>query len=165
MSVDKVINILKDCNIKIPKNGGLKMKTVYGYKLDGEYVGVWDSAKECAEYLNLKSSCSISHIASRRHVSYRGYWFSYNFLKKEEMLIALNSRILEGKKKMSSPESKMLRNIHQYTLDGKVLVKVWENSKILKEYYNLKSLNPISRVLNGKSKSYKGYLWKRGSIN
>lgn len=159
ITMDMTLSILKDYDIQ-PKNGLYKIKKIYMYSLDGILIGEWNSAKECCIDMGYKSSCSVSHVASGRHVSYMGKWFSYDKKTKEEALIEINSRILKGKKKMSNPEMLTLKNIHQYDLEGN-LIKIWPTSTELKKQLGLKNLSPISAVLSGKKKSYKNFIWKR----
>jgi len=157
-----IYSILRDHNLKHPRNGEYKIKEVYGYVYPtGEYLNKWTSAKECAQDLKLKSTCTISHIASGRHISYKNYWFSYVELKKEEAVIAINERILKGKNSLSiHGKSQTLKNIHQYDLNGRLL-KIWADSHDIKEHFKLYNLSKISAVFTGRAESYKGCFWRR----
>ena len=154
-----VFKILDDYGIT-PKNGDFKRKTIYAYLLNGYFVGEYKDAKTCAEQLNLKSVCSISQVASKRNLSYKGYWFSYERYYKKEALQKFTERKLEGKKKMSNPENNTLKNIHQYDMGGN-LIKIWATSKDIRKYYNIPNISSISAVFNGKKKHYRGYIWKK----
>lgn len=155
-----VFKILEDYGIT-PKNGDFRRKTIYAYLLDGNFVGEYKDAKTCAEQLTLKSVCSISQVASRRNLAYKGYWFSYEKYSKKEAYEKFTQRKLIGREKMSNPEFQISKNIHQYDLDGN-FIKVWDTSTELKEYYNIPNMSGISAVLNGRKLSYKGFIWKRG---
>lgn len=159
LSHSVVLKILEDYNI-IPKNGEYKRKTVYTYQLDGKFVGDWKDAKTCANELGLKSICSIAHVAAGKHLAYKGYWFSYEKYSKKEAYEKFTERKLQGRDKMSNPELQVLRNIHQYDLDGN-LIKVWDTSTDIKEHFKLQNLSPISAVLTGRKETYKGFIWRR----
>lgn len=159
LSHSVVLKILEDYNI-LPKNGDYRRKSIYAYNLDGSFIGQWKDAKSCADGLGLKSICSVSHVASGRNITYGGYWFSYEKYSKVEAYKNLNNRIKEGREKMSNPEHQILKNIHQYDLNGH-LVKVWDTSTDIKKYFGLKNLSPISAVITGRKKTYKGFIWRR----
>jgi group I intron endonuclease len=157
-----VFKILDDYGIT-PKNGDFRRKTIYAYLLDGSFVGEYKDAKTCAEQLALKSMCSISQVASRRNLAYKGYWFSYEKYPKKEAQEKITERKMEGRKKMSNSELQISRNIHQYDLDGN-LIKIWDTSTEIKEYFKLRNLSPISAVINGRKPSYKGFIWSRNQL-
>jgi len=88
---DMACTILKDHGIA-PQNGKYKIKKVFAYDLQGKFIGEWGSAKECAQALNLKSHCTISHIATGRNFQYKSYWFSYEKLNQEEAVKKIEAR-------------------------------------------------------------------------
>lgn len=96
-----VRQILKDNNISSPKNGGYRIKKIYGYTLNGDFVGEWESAKDCANSLGFKSPCTISHVAAKTVLSYNKMWFSYEFLSKQLAQQSILARVLDGKNRMS----------------------------------------------------------------
>lgn len=159
LSHSVVLKILKDYNI-IPKNGDYKRKNVYAYMLDGCFVGIWKDARSCADALNLKSICSISHVAMGKNISYKGYFFSYEKKTKREIVDYIKTRICESRQKMSNPDKLILRNIGQYDMSGN-LIKVWETSTEIKKYFDMFNFSPISAVFAGTKKHYKGFFWKK----
>lgn len=159
ISLAVTLKILSDHDIEV-RNGLYKVKRVYMYDINGNFISEWGSAKECADFYGYKSHATISHVASGKQISYKNHWFNYDKISKEEAVIKINQRILKGKKKMSNPDRLILKNIHQYDISGN-LIKIWTTSRDIKEYYRIPNISPISAVFNGKKSHYKGYVWKK----
>ena len=66
---------------------------------------------------------------------------------------------LSKKQKELGNSRPRLKNIQQFSMNGD-LIKIWKDSKEIIEFFNMSNISPISKVINGIEKSYKGYIWK-----
>lgn len=139
-SYDKTINLTTDKRIK----------PIYVYDIEGNYLKTYNSIKECINDLFSNRSYSsvvsvINRITKYKTASLEGYRFSYKLLKKLE-----NTHLLKIGKNYP---------IIQLSYNGDKVIKVWENIKSASKDLNI----PKMYITNAIIHKYRAgdYYWKR----
>lgn len=151
---------------------------IYQYDLNGNLIKEWPSIFECFKALNISES-SVRRVLKKETRKSKNFYFSYSLLNKVEVLEEmkkidenLKNIAKENYKKSFTNERKekikerslgnnyrkKITNIYQYDLNG-YLVKIWDNSKQIVDFFKLKNFSPILRVLRNKRKQFRGYRW------
>lgn len=146
-------------NVHIKRNSAFR-KTIYAYNNKGNLHGVYSSAKDIADGLNMTKS-NISTVCNSNYKTYGGYVLSYNKLTKQEVLdrFKLNAerKIVTtdigefAKKKFSKPLSR-------YTLDEEYIDSYQSTHEAGREL----GISPsqISGVCRGDYESAHGWIFK-----
>lgn len=116
----------------------------------GNIIQTFNSAKEAADYFNVKVNKIRTHIY--RHFRLNGHYLRYN---KEEY------ELKRGKEYIYSNEIKKSKGVpkpvYQFTVDG-VFVRSYKNARETAEYgFNYRH---VSQVCNGKEKTHKGFVFR-----
>lgn len=117
---------------------------------DGNILQVFKSAREAADYFDVRETTIRTHIYERHRL--RGYYLRYN---QEEY------ELKRGKKYCYSNEIKKSKGapkpVCQYTIDGE-FVRKYKNARETSEYgFNFRH---VSMVCNGKEKTHKGFVFR-----
>lgn len=115
-------------------------KKVYQYKLNGEFIKLWDSISIAAKEMNIDVTAISNNCLGKTHSSY-GFIWSYN---KE---IKINNEINYGRN----------REIVQLNKDGS-FVKLWSSAKEAAISLNLDS-SAITKTCKGKINTSGGFIW------
>lgn len=135
-----------------------RSKKVYQYDLSGNLLQIHESLRKAGKNLNINYRKIGHFIKSINKSSFKiGFLFSYDLLNQDEAIL-----LISEKRKRNKFENKITKfknkQIDQFNIDGTFITR-WNSfddiSNILN--YNIKSLK---FHLNGKMKTYKGYLWK-----
>jgi group I intron endonuclease len=119
-----------------------KWKPINQYDLQGNFIKEWPNLKSANEYYNLTSG-TISNVLKGKYKSGGGFIWSF----KEENLIL-----------SSMPRPNHCKEIIQYDLQGN-FIKEWPSSKEICNSLKYNGSN-LSKNINGKTKQYKGFIWK-----
>lgn len=117
---------------------------------DGNILRVFNSAKEAADYFNVRETSIRTHIYKRHRLN--GFYLRYNHAEYE---------IKRGKTYGYSNEIKTSKGtpkpVCQYTIDGE-FVRRYNNARETGEYgFNFRH---VSMVCNGKEKAHKGFVFR-----
>lgn len=115
-------------------------KRVAQYGVDGHLVKVWSSCKAAATSLGKKSDSAINRYA-KAHKLYEGYQWR---------VIRNNTAVPD-----IIEEYKDKSIILQISLNGSV-IKEWNKQ----ELYKTAQFKNVKDCINGKTKTYKGFIWK-----
>ena len=155
----------KDKKIKEKKER--KIIKVLQYDFDGNFVKEYNSVKEATEFVH-GSDGNISRVCRRNSVelSYKNhFWFySTDNIDIQKYIIDTKNRIYDSKvsklKKFRKPND--FKKVNQYDLDG---IFIQEHNSIQEATISINGTNGnISNCCNGKSKTYKGFIWKHIKI-
>lgn len=117
---------------------------------DGNILKIFKSAKEAAEYFNVRETTIRNNIYSRHRL--RGYYLRYNQKEYEFKRGKEYKYSNEIKKSKGTPKP-----VCQYTIDGK-FVRRYNNARETGEYgFNFRH---VSMVCNGKEKTHKGFVFR-----
>lgn len=117
---------------------------------DGNILQVFKSAKEAAEYYNVRETVIRKNIYSRHRL--RGYYLRYNQKEYEFKRGKEYKYSTEIKKSKGTPKP-----VCQYTIDGE-FVRRYNNARETGEYgFNFRH---VSMVCNGKEKAHKGFVFR-----
>lgn len=128
------------------KKVGAKVKKLYQYTLDGDFIKEWDSVSSTVD--EFKNIGNISTAIKRSGSSY-GYLWSYTFKDK-----------LTPKTKYEMPNKYI--NIKQYDKYSDELIKIFDDALQIEKELSLRTgaRNKIYECLTNKIKIAYGYKWK-----
>lgn len=173
-----VRKVLKESNEYVRKRADYIKITIYQYDLHGALIKEHKSICEAAAELGINES-QIRRVLKNQCLHTHGYFFAKEKLGQINCLELINKNRLLMKKKTQgnlkksfTPErlEKMrlsslgkqrrgrIKNIKQLDLDGK-LVKLWDDSKQVVEFFKLKNFSPVLRVIKGQRQQFRGYKW------
>lgn len=115
-------------------------KPVYQYTLTGEFVKVWNRAKDIVEELNIGSS-SITDCTNGKQKSAGGYQWSYTYKDFLPVYEKGTCAIV----------------VHQYSLEGK-FIRSWKNTQLANKEFGF-SVSNINSCINGTSKTSNNFQW------
>lgn len=124
--------------IKVPKIS-LKNRSIYIYKLNGEYVTTLNSTKEITEFFNIKSTSDVT-TAIRTKRQYKDYQISLEYVDKMEPI---------------KDKRNKTKKVIQYTLEGEFIQEFDSVTKAVGIYGT-----GVQRVLKGQQKQCKGFIFK-----
>jgi group I intron endonuclease len=119
-----------------------KWKPIHQYDLQGNFIKEWPNSKSATEYYKFPSG-TISNVLRGKYKS--GGGFIWIFKGKQLCLPNI-------------PRPNHCIEIHQYDLQGN-FIKEWPSVKEICNYLKYNKSN-LSKHINGKTKQYKGYIWK-----
>lgn len=126
---------------------------VYQYTLSGNYITKWKSTVTAAERLGISRS-GIANVVCGISDTSGGYMWK-QFEEGQEIPLWVEP-ILSGAERT---KIKQMISISQYTKEGE-WVRDWLGLDEPTKYYGGKSKSSINNVLNGRSKTAFGFIWK-----
>ena len=142
------------------KRGMSLSKNIYAYKSNGDLYGVYSSAKDIANDLNMIEN-NISTVCNSYYRTYGGYILSYKELTKQEVLDRFK---LNAERKWCSDnigefaKEKFSKPLSRYTLDGEYI----DSYQSTNEAGRKLGISPsqISGVCRGDYKSAHGWVFR-----
>lgn len=147
VSCEFITRILKENNITIRNNKGIKNIEIYQYDIFGNYIKKFNSIRECARDMNVDTQ-SINNVLQNKCKHSKNYYYSLYFLEKNE---------IENNIKKLNLNLREYVNIKQID-ENKKIVKIWNNIKEIKKYNETLSIQMLRKALSKKIK-YKGFYW------
>jgi len=147
VSCEFITRILKENNITIRNNKGIKNIEIYQYDIFGNYIKKFNSIRECARDMNVDTQ-SINNVLQNKCKHSKNYYYSLYFLEKNE---------IENNIKKLNLNLREYININQIDETGKI-IKIWYNIKEIKKHNNI-SIQNLRKAIS-KNTKYKGYYWK-----
>jgi group I intron endonuclease len=147
VSCEFITRILKENNITIRNNKGIKNIEIYQYDIFGNYIKKFNSIRECARDMNVDTQ-SINNVLQNKCKHSKNYYYSLYFLEKNE---------IENNIKKLNLNLREYVNIKQID-ENKKTVKIWNNIKEIKKYNETLSIQMLRKALSKKIK-YKGFYW------
>ena len=117
----------------------MKNRSIYIYKLNGEYVTTLNSTKEITEFFNIKSTSDVT-TAIRTKRQYKDYQISLEYVDKMEPI---------------KDKRNKTKKVIQYTLEGEFIQEFDSVTKAVGIYGT-----GVQRVLKGQQKQCKGFIFK-----
>lgn len=144
-----VTKILKENNISIrnDKDKGTTNIEIYQYDISGNYIKKFNSIKECSREMNVDPR-SISFVLQNKCRHAKKYYYSLNFLEKDE---------IEDNIKKLKLNTREYTNIKQIDENGNI-VRIWNNIKEIKNCNEICVQNLRKAI--AKSIKYKCFYWR-----
>lgn len=147
ISCEFIAKILKENNITIRNDKGVKKIEIYQYDINGNFIKKFNSIRECAREMNIVAN-SIRLVLQKKCRYAKNYYYSLYFLEKNEV---------ENNIKKLNLNLREYININQIDETGKI-IKIWYNIKEIKKHNNI-SIQNLRKAIS-KNTKYKGYYWK-----
>ena len=148
ISCEFITKILKENNITIRNDKGIKKIEIYQYDINGNYIKKFNSIRECAREMNIDTQ-SINNVLQEKCRYAKDYYYSLKYLEKDDVVNNIKKLNLNRKE---------YNNIMQIN-ENNDIIKIWRNIKEIKKYNEVLSIQMLRKAIS-KNTKYKGYYWK-----
>jgi hypothetical protein len=143
-----IVKIFKENNISAKNTAFYRKKTLFQYKLNGEFVKEWDNINDCCSFLGTAAN-SIKYVTNGRCIHSKGFHFSFIKLNETEVLKRISDLTIKSK-------NVKYKNIKQLDDVGNT-IKTWRDISEIIDYYGFKNKYGIWKAILKKDSSKKGY--------